>query len=123
MVNMVDECRNGAEAQPIARGGEYVHELEMWRRYNGHSKDWMLARLAITAATYIKWTCSREHKNALVPRPQAMKRIYILTGGIVRPEHFYNISGWAAQLAGFLRAKAKLALDREIEQEKTGSGS
>jgi hypothetical protein len=71
---------------------DVVSALETWRRGAGLSYAELSARLGTKGEqTVWRYCLPIGHKAARIPRPEIMRRIYVLTAGVVRPDHFYDL--------------------------------
>jgi len=74
----LDAYRIGTHSQPM--------KLITWRKSRKLSQAALAAKLGVRAATV-----TRYELGVRMPKPDVMARIYIVTGGKVRPTDFYDL--------------------------------
>jgi transcriptional regulator with XRE-family HTH domain len=68
--------------------------LTEWRRRQGLQSRQAAARLGIGPKSYSRYEAGRR-----IPRPATLRRIFLITGGAVTPDDFYDIAAWRRALA------------------------
>lgn len=76
-----------------------IHPLKLWRltqRVNGKEMQgsFAAAQVGVSPSSWSFWENGQK-----VPSPEQMRKIFIFTRGQVRPNDFYGVAAWRAELA------------------------
>jgi transcriptional regulator with XRE-family HTH domain len=66
--------------------GAVNHPLDLWRQRRKLNKEELGAALGVDGATVSRYISGRR-----LPGPAIMVKIYVLTGGEIEPNHFYEL--------------------------------
>ena len=81
-----------------------VNRLKSWLEDNDRDVKWLAARLRVSRDAVYHWLRpTRDHKRR-VPRPKEMRRLFLLSGGAVRPQDFYPIERWEKEVVALQEA-------------------
>lgn len=75
-----------------------IHPLKLWRLTQKVGDEKMSATYAAQAIGVAVSSWSVWENGQKVPSPEQMRKIYMLTRGQVRPDHFHDIAAWRQAL-------------------------
>lgn len=68
-------------------------DLKAWLRQTGERPSHFARRIGKTVAKVSR------HCNGAVPAPDDLRDYFLISGGAIRPESFYPVEAWRAELA------------------------
>jgi transcriptional regulator with XRE-family HTH domain len=70
------------------------HILRQWRGQHDLSQEDAAGKVGVVRKTWHQWEA-----GDAIPKPEAMARLYLVTGGTVQPNDFYTLPALVAQRA------------------------
>lgn len=89
---------NNATDRETPAKSERLNAFGQWARAHGYSATRLAEKLEAKRGQVWRWLLPVNDPAFNVPRPDALARIYLLTGGTIEPNHFHDLEAWRAAL-------------------------
>lgn len=66
-------------------------KLAAWRKQEGRTQEWLANELGCSQP-YVSQI--ERSSDAIIPGPEIMERVFLVTGGAVEPNDFYELPRW-----------------------------
>jgi len=81
-------------------------KLAAWRKREGRTQEWVATELGCTQS-YVSQI--ERASRPIIPGPEIMERVFVMTAGAVEPNDFYDVPIWRRALAAALALLTKRA--------------
>lgn len=69
-------------------------KLALWRKQKGKTQEWLASELGCSQP-YVSQI--ERSKNPIIPGPDIMERVFVVTDGAVEPSDFYDVPAGAVR--------------------------